>query len=381
MVEKQAKHIFISAGETSGDMHAANLVQAVKKISPQIKFTGMGITAMRNAGVDIIVDANDLNVMGWIDVVTNLIKISKAFRTIKKFFRQDKPDLLILVDYAGFNLRLAKIAKKRGIKVLYFISPKIWAWHQSRAKIIKKYVDQMAVIFPFEVDFYKKWGVPVTFVGNPLLKIVKPKLSREEAQKTFNLDPNKQTIGLVPGSRKSEIKHLLPVMLQTAELLQKQNPNLQFLLPLANSITTNELQPYLQSSTIKLQVIQNQTYDVMQVCDAIIATSGTATLEIALMEIPLVIVYKASWLEYQIAKAVIKIPYIGLCNILVGKKIIQELIQYNATPKKISTEIAKILNNTQYRQEMLSNLEEMKQPLKNSPQEEIGQLVVELTYT
>lgn len=377
-MQKTIKHILISVGEASGDMHAANLVQAVKKSSPNIQFYGMGANLMQNAGVNIIVNANKLSIMGWVEIITKFSAIRKAFRIMTDAVLHNKPDLLILVDYPGFNLRLAKVAKKAGIKVLYFISPKIWAWNQGRVEIIKKYVDMMAVIFPFEVEFYKKRQVSVTFVGNPLLEMVKPKLTREAAQKTFNLNPNYKTIGLFPGSRKSEIKYLLPIMLATAQLLKTKYPNLQFLLPQASSITIDELQPYLQSCPIKIQVVQNQNYDVMQVCDAIIAASGTATLEIALMAIPLVIIYKGSWLEYKIAKHLIKIPYIGLCNILANKKIVQELLQYDATPKNITEEIEKILNDTNYRTEMTINLMKTKNLLENSAKKDIVQLIISM---
>jgi lipid-A-disaccharide synthase len=370
------KQILISVGEASGDMHATNLVQAVKKIAPNIHFYGMGANLMRSVGVDIIIDANDLSIVGGLEVITKFSKIRKAFRIMQNALEYNKPDLLILVDYPGFNLRLAKMAKTTGIKVLYFISPKVWAWNQGRIEIIKKYVDKMAVIFPFEVDFYKKYQVPVAFVGNPLLEIVKPKLTREAGELAFHLDPNCKTIGLFPGSRKSEIKYLLPIMLETAKLLKNKNPNLQFLLPQASSITLDDLQLYLQASSIKVQVIPNQNYDVMQVCDAIIAASGTVTLEIAIMTIPEVIIYKKSWLEYQIAKRVIKIPYIGLCNILANKKIVQELLQYDATPENIAKEIEKILNDANYREEMIANLTNTKNLLKGAKQENIAELII-----
>lgn len=377
-MKKITKHILISVGEASGDMHAANLVQAVKAITPNTHFYGMGASLMQSADVDIIVDANELSIVGGLEIITKFAKIRQAFRIMQDALLHNKPDLLILIDYPGFNLRLAKFAKKAGVKVLYYISPKIWAWNQGRVEIVKKYVDMMAVIFPFEVEFYKKFGVPATFVGNPLLEMVKPKLTRDAAKQAFNLDPNYKTIGLFPGSRKSEIKYLLPIMLKAAELLKKQNPNLQFLLPQANSITLDDLQPYLQSNSIEIRIIKDQNYDVMQVCDAIIATSGTATLEIAIMAIPQVIIYKKSWLEYQIARHLIKIPYIGLCNILADKKIVQEFLQYDATPENIATEIAKILTNASYRKEMIANLNQTKKLLESDKQENIAELVMQL---
>ena len=377
-MQKPTKHILISVGEASGDMHAANLIQEVKKIAPNTQFYGMGANLMHDAGVDIIVDASELSIVGGLEVITKFSKIREAFRIMQDALLHNKPDLLILVDYPGFNLRLAKFAKKAGVKVLYFISPKIWAWNQGRVEIIKKYVDMMAVIFPFEVDFYKKFGVPAIFVGNPLLKMVKPKLTCDAAKQAFHLDPSCKTIGLFPGSRKSEINYLLPIMLAAAKLLKNNNPNLQFLLPQANSITLNDLQPYLQSSPIKVRIIKDQNYDVMQVCDAIIAASGTATLEIAIMAIPQVIIYKKSWLEYQIARHLIKIPYIGLCNILANKKIVQEFLQYDATPENITREIEKILNDANYRKEMVTNLAQTKKLLESDKQENIAELVLKI---
>ena len=377
-MQKPTKHILISVGEASGDMHAANLIQEVKKIAPNTQFYGMGANLMHDAGFDIIVDASELSIVGGLEVITKFSKIREAFRIMQDALLHNKPDLLILVDYPGFNLRLAKFAKKAGVKVLYFISPKIWAWNQGRVEIIKKYVDMMAVIFPFEVDFYKKFGVPAIFVGNPLLKMVKPKLTCDAAKQAFHLDPSCKTIGLFPGSRKSEINYLLPIMLAAAKLLKNNNPNLQFLLPQANSITLNDLQPYLQSSPIKVRIIKDQNYDVMQVCDAIIAASGTATLEIAIMAIPQVIIYKKSWLEYQIARHLIKIPYIGLCNILANKKIVQEFLQYDATPENITREIEKILNDANYRKEMVTNLAQTKKLLESDKQENIAELVLKI---
>jgi lipid-A-disaccharide synthase len=377
-MQKPTKHILISAGEASGDMHAANLIQEVKKIAPNIQFYGMGANLMRDAGVDIIVDANELGIVGGLEIITKFSKIFKSFRTMQDALLHNKPNLLILVDYPGFNLRLAKCAKNSGVKVLYLISPKVWAWGRGRIESIKQYVDVMAVIFPFEVAFYKKFAVSATFVGNPLLKIVKPKLTYAAAKQTFHLKPNYKTIGLFPGSRISEINYLLPIMLATAKLLKNQNPNLQFLLPQATSINLNELQPYLQSSPVEIHLIKGQNYDVMQVCDAIIAASGTATLEIAIMAIPQVIIYKKSWLEYQIAKRLIKIPYIGLCNILANKKIVQEFLQYDATPKNIAKEIEKILNDANYRKKMIANLMQTKTLLKSDKQENIAELILKL---
>ncbi len=372
------KNILISAGELSGDMHAANLVAAVTKLAPNIKFFGMGADLMQKAGVDILVNAKELSIIGGLEIITKSVKIWQAFHRMKHAIYHDKPDLLILVDYPGFNLRLADIAKKSNIKVLYFISPKVWAWNQGRVNKIKECVDMMAVIFPFEVDFYQKRQVPVRFVGNPLLKMVAPKLSIAEAKKIFKLDLNCRTIGLFPGSRLSEIKRLLPIILKTVKILKDNNPDLQFLLAQASSVSEETLKPYLQSSSVEIQVVAGKSYDVMQACDAIIAASGTTTLEIALMGTPLVIIYKISWLEAECAKRLIKIPYVGLCNILANKKIAQELLQDDATPEKISQEIERILNDNIYRNEMVKNLKEVRKLCEAKNQEDIASLVLKM---
>ncbi|MBU0744953.1 MAG: lipid-A-disaccharide synthase [Gammaproteobacteria bacterium] len=377
-MQNLTKRILISAGEPSGDMHAANLVKAVIKNNSNVKFYGMGGSFMHKAGVDLIVNSSDLTVIGALEIITKFKKIWRAFNSMKHAIRHDKPDLLLLVDYPGFNLRLAKIAKKSGVKVLYYISPKVWAWHESRVKIIKRCVDMMAVIFPFEVDFYKKWQIPVKFVGNPLSKMVKNRLPLEVARQQFKLDPKYKTIGLFPGSRLSEIKRLLPVMLETAKILKDNNHDVQFLLSQASSISSEVLQPYLQSTPVKIQVITNQNYDVMQVCDAIIAASGTATLEITLIEVPLVIIYKMAWWEAELTKRLIKIPYIGLCNILAGRKIVAELLQDEAIPGKIAAEVEKMLYDLPYRNEMISNLKEIKNSLELNDKEGISDVVMKM---
>lgn len=377
-MKKSTKRILLSAGEASSDLHAANLVQKVKHINPNITFYGIGGDLMHKAGVNILVNVNDLSIIGFLEIITKFTQIRRAFRIMVNKLLRDKPDLLILVDYPGFNLRLAKVAKKLGIKVLYFISPKIWAWHQNRAKIIKKYVDTMAVIFPFEVDFYKQWQVPAIFVGNPLLKMVTTKLTPTAARRAFNLNPNSPVIGLFPGSRIRELKYLLPTMLATAELLACQNPNIEFLLPQAHSITDAELQKYLSANSKKIHVVKQRNYEVMQACDAIIAASGTVTLEIALMGIPLVITYKTSWLEYQIAKLLLKIPYIGLCNILANKEIAPEILQNDATAKNIAKEIQQILQDPTYRNNMLIHSQKIKDLLSQKVQITIEQLVIKL---
>jgi lipid-A-disaccharide synthase len=355
------KKIFIVTGEASGDLHAANLVKAVQKLNPNIEFSGMGGANMRQAGVNIIIDNKDLAVIGPFEVLMNLPKIYRARKTICQTLRANPPDLLILIDYSGFNLRLAKIAKKMGIKILYYISPQFWASRSWRIKIIRKYVDKVAVIFPFEVEFYKKFNIPVAFVGHPLVNKVHPTMSAIEAKQKFNLNPQYKTIGLFPGSRKGEIKRLLPIILKSALLIKSRFPSTQFILPLASSLTKNDLTPHLKTN-LGIKIIEQQHYDAMNICDGIITKSGTSTLEIALIGIPMVIIYKI-WPPYFPIKAILKIPYIGMCNIVAGKEIVKELLQQNANPTNISTEITHILTDNKYRDDMINELHKIKNKL------------------
>lgn len=340
-----ANNLIIVAGEASGDQHGAALVRECKTLRPDLKFTGIGGDKMRAAGVDTIIDISDLAVVGFVEVLAHFPTIYKTFKKIEAILKSNPPDLLILVDYPGFNLRLAKVAKNLGIKVLFYISPQVWAWRQGRVKKISQVVDHMAVIFPFEVDFYKNHDVPVTYVGHPLTHEVKATMTKVQAQEKFKLNPNKKVIALLPGSRQSELKRLLPTMLDSAKLLVTKHPDLQFILLQASTITDDFLNTYLKTSKIEINVIKNQSYDAMLVADALMIASGTATLEAALMEIPMVVIYKITPLTAAIAKHLIKINNIALVNIVAGERVVPELLQNEANPQRICQEIENITYN------------------------------------
>ncbi|MBL4647526.1 MAG: lipid-A-disaccharide synthase [Gammaproteobacteria bacterium] len=361
----QHKNIFIVAGEASGEQHGAALVRAFQQQGCPATFTGIGGQAMQAAGVNTVVDVKQLSVMGFIDVIKHLPTIIKIFCRIKKILRKNRPDLLILIDYPGFNLRLANVAKKLGIKVLFYISPQVWAWRQGRVKYIAKVVDRMAVIFPFEVAFYKHADIPVDYVGHPLINQVKTTMDLSTAKQQFNLKNNHHIIGLLPGSRNSEIKRLLPTILEAARLIHLEKSNTQFLIPLASTIDRQLIMSYLQRYQLDIQIISGKNYDVMNVCDALITSSGTATLEAALMTKPMVLIYKISTFAAIIMKFLLKIPHVGLCNIIAEKKIVLELLQQYATPQRISQEISHIINNKSYRQTMIAELNKVKEKLGN----------------
>jgi lipid-A-disaccharide synthase len=338
----------IVAGEASGDLHGAGLVREARKLDPRLDFFGIGGPRMRAAGVETLVDSSEMAVVGLVEVIAHFGVISHAYLTLKRIIASDPPDLLILIDYPDFNLRIARLARRAGVRVLYYISPQVWAWRVGRVKKIGRVVDRMAVVFPFEVPFYEREGVPVTFVGHPLVDAVHPAMERVEAQRLFGLDPRRRTVGLFPGSRKHEIERLLPVILESAKLLKERFPDLQFILPLATSLAMGDIAPYLAASPLKVEVVQEQGYDVMQVCDAIITVSGTVTLEIALMGVPMVIIYRVSPLTYTVGRRLVKVDHIGLCNIVAGERVVPELLQHEAEPVRIAEEIGRYLTDDDY---------------------------------
>jgi lipid-A-disaccharide synthase len=346
----------IVAGEASGDLHGANLVREAGKLDPGLLFFGIGGPRMREAGVETLVDASQMAVVGLVEVISHFGIISHAYLALRKIIRTSPPDLVILIDYPDFNLRIAKLAQRAGIRVLYYISPQVWAWRVGRVKKIGRLVDRMAVVFSFEVPFYQKENVPVTFVGHPLVDTARPAMSRSEAEALFGFDPGRQTVGLFPGSRSHEVRRLLPVILESAEILKKRFPGLQFILPLASSLSHEEIEPYLRSSGLEIKVVEDRVYDVMQVCDAIITVSGTVTLEIALLGVPMVIIYRVSPFTYAVGKRLVKVDHIGICNIVAGDRIVQELLQEDAEPSRIAGEIGRILTDPVYAEDIRAKL-------------------------
>ncbi len=351
------KRVMIIAGEASGDLHAAKLVTQAKKIRPEVEFFGIGGEHMRQAGVNTYVDSKDMAVVGLVEILSHRKVIFGALNKMRELITASPPDLLLLVDYPEFNLRLAEHAKKHNVKVLFYISPQVWAWRQYRVKKIKRLVDKMAVVFPFEEAFYLKHHVPVEFVGHPLVDEVKPSADKASLIGSFQLNKNKSIIGLFPGSRKSEVKRLLSIMLDSARLLKQSNPDIQFIMPLAHTLSLQDIQPWLdQYPDLDINVITQRQYDVMAVCDLILTVSGTVTLEIALVGTPLVIINKVATLTYLLVNRMLKIQHIGLCNIVADKRIASELIQYDATPQKIFETLSDLLSNPDKLQTMREEL-------------------------
>jgi lipid-A-disaccharide synthase len=339
------KKVLIIAGEPSGDLHGAGLIRELKKINPDVEYFGVGGSKLKQEGMDILFSIEKLSFMGFYEVLKNLKIIRELKRKLFNFVDQDKPDLVILIDYPGFNLRFAREIKKREIPILYYISPQVWAWGKKRVKTIKELVDRMVVFFPFEEKLYKDAGVEVSFIGHPLLDLVEPSLSKEEFRKKIQLTEKEILIGLLPGSRWQEIEKILPVMSESCLLLKKRIPDFKIAIGVAPDINQERLQVFLKKINLDAIILKDLTYDLMRYSDFLLVTSGTATLESAISGTPLIVLYKTSPLTYLLAKTLVKIPNIGMVNIVSGEKIVPEFIQSGAKPERIAREMERILTD------------------------------------
>ncbi|MDO9106190.1 MAG: lipid-A-disaccharide synthase [Methylovulum sp.] len=371
--------VAFSAGEPSGDQHAANMFLELRKHRPDIKGIGMGGANMAEAGIDIRYDSAHIAVIGVVEVIKHYREIRRALMLMQQLLVSEKPDLLVCVDYKEFNFKLARFAKRQGIKVLFYVSPQVWAWRAGRVKQYGKVIDMMAVIFPFETAYYDAEKVPVRYVGHPSVDKVRPLYSKTEDLLRFGLDVRRPIVGLLPGSRANEINRLLPVMLAATEQLQSRLPELQFVLPQAASIEDGLLAAYLPQSPINITIIKNQPYDVIQCCDAVMTSSGTATLETALLGVPMVIVYKLATVTYWLGRWLVKTPFIGLPNIVAGKLIVKEFIQHEASAENLAAEVLRILTDQAYTDAMRENLHSVKQALgQGGASKTMAELVLEM---
>ena len=335
--------ILISAGEASGDIHAAAVTAALKKIDSAIEVFGMGGDALRAAGGEVLFDIKDHGVMGFVEVIKKLPDLFKLRSDFARVMDERKPDCLVVVDYPGFNMKLAKVAHDKGIPVVSYIAPSAWAWNKGRAKNVAKIVDKVACIFPFEYDVYEEAGAPVEFVGHPLLDIVHPTMERAEAEAWAGKEAGHPLVLLMPGSRLMEIEKMLPTLLEGAKLLKKQLPEVQFAMPRAGTIPLELLQSKIKASGLEIKITEGHNYDLFSVADLALATSGTVTLEAALCGLPSIIVYRTSALNAFIARRVINIPNIGLPNIVAGRQILPELLQEEFTPANVANTAVELL--------------------------------------
>jgi len=355
------KKILIICGEASGELHAANLTSALKKINPELKVFGVGNGLLRQAGAEIIYDIKGLSVFGIFDVFKKLPKFFELKKLLLYTINQKKIDAVIFVDFSGFNLRLAKELNNT-VPTIYYISPQVWASRPGRIQTIKKYIRKMIVLFKFEEEFYKEYGVNVDFVGHPLLDIVKPTVQKNEFLDHLKLSKDTPTIALLPGSRKQEINNILPIMLESAKLINEQM-NTQFVIAKSPSVDWKIYNRIIDGLGLKVKVTEGKTYDCLNIADFALVCSGTATLETAIMQKPFCVIYKMSLLNYLLYRPQVKLPYIGMVNIVAGKRIIPEFIQLGAVPKKIAHEVLQIMRNPTKLQEITSNLALVKSSL------------------
>ena len=330
----------IIAGEASGDIHGARLVSAMKRRNKDLYFCGIGGNALRDAGVEIIQDASTIAVVGITEVFSKVFSLIKGMVGSKRLLKNLKPDLLILIDFPDFNLKVAATAKKFGIPVLYYISPQVWAWRQGRVKKIKKLVNHLAVILPFEEEFFKRYGVPVSYVGHPLLdgSLLPVKLNEKK---------DTQIIGLLPGSRDSEITRHLPIMLKAASLIVKKMDGIKIAVSLAPTAKREYVERIIgKDCSYNYDIIPGGADQILKICSLVVAASGTVTLEAAIAGVPMVIIYKVSPVSYRFGKAMIKVPHICLVNLIAGREIVPELVQERATPANIADEVLRILGDS-----------------------------------
>ncbi|WP_337040899.1 lipid-A-disaccharide synthase [Emticicia sp. 17c] len=362
---------FIIAGERSGDLHGSNLINAIKKEDKEAVIVAWGGNYMQAAGATILKHYNDLAFMGFFEVIRNLGKILGFFRECKAQIAEFKPDAIILIDYAGFNMRLAKWAKPQGYTVFYYISPKVWAWNQNRAWQLKRNIDKLFVIFPFEVDFFKKYDFEVEFVGNPLFDAIaafQPNLSFIEQ----NQLENRKIIALLPGSRKQEVEQMLELMVATKE----QFPEYLFVIAGVSNLPKEFYQKFVSEN---VRVVFDQAYDLLNHSEAAMVTSGTATLETALLGVPQVVCYKTSKVSYAIAKRLIRVPFISLVNLIAQKEAVRELIQNELTVQNLASEIKKVLNDSDDRQQQIADYKHIKYSLGSvGASAKTGQRIVEI---
>lgn len=362
---------YIVAGERSGDLHGSNLIKGIRKHDPDAQIRAWGGDMMQDAGAEIVKHYRNLAFMGFFEVVKNFSTILGFLSFCKKDIKNFQPDIVILIDYAGFNMRVAKFAKTTGFKTFYYISPKVWAWNQSRALKIKQFVDKMFVIFPFEKDFFKQYDYEVEYVGNPLFDAIADFTPKEDFRKSARLG-QKSIIALLPGSRKQEVETMLPLMMSQVY----EFPDHQFVIGAVSNLP-KELYARWQS-IFPVKLVIDDAYNLLSVADAALVTSGTATLETALFNVPQVVCYRGGWAAYQVYKRVIRVPFVSLVNLIAGREVVKELLQYELTKENLTEELSKITINQTTRQNQLNGYSEIRKILgEKGASERAGALMVD----
>jgi lipid-A-disaccharide synthase len=339
------KKILIVAGEASGDLHAADLARALLSLDPEVTLFGMGGEQMRRAGVKLLVDAKELAAVGFTEVLSRLAALMRAFRRLRSALVAEDPALLLLVDFPDFNFWLARASRRMRIPVLYYISPQVWAWRKGRIRTLKRLVEKMLVIFPFEESLYREAGVPVTFVGHPMLDRLRDIPSREEARRRMGCDLGDRIIGLLPGSREGEVRHHLPVLKEAATQIVRAEPGVRFLLAVADSLPAGLVETLLEGSDSPIRPVHGRTYEIMRAADLLITASGTATLEAGLLGTPMVIVYRVSRLTWWAGRLLVDVPAIGMVNLVAGRRVVPELLQWDFTAGRVARIALELVQN------------------------------------
>ena len=358
--------ILVVAGEASGDMHAAKVIRRMKELNPELEFFGMGGQQMAEAGVDILYDPTELSVIGFWESIKHLGLMYKILNKLETAAQKRQPDAALLVDFSGFNMKMAKRTAKLEIPTVNYFAPSAWVWGKWRAKKMAKYEATIASVFPMEREVYQEVGADVEFVGHPLVDMVERELDPSEFKDKFNIQDKETTIGLLPGSRKQEIDSLLDPMLAAADLIAEKYPDAQFLLPVAETISQSEIAEKVKDYGVDVKLIAGHSYEVMDTVDLLLSTSGTATLEAAFFQTPMVIIYKTSWLSYALSKLLVRIPHVGLPNIIAQEEIVPELLQSEANADTIAKEALSILDSPAQQQEIADKLQLVQDRLGDS---------------
>lgn len=365
-----SEQIMIIAGEVSGDLHTAGLVEAFKRLAPNVHFFGVGGDRMADAGCENLYHVDDVAFLGFTEVIRHLPFIRRIMNNLLSECRERKPKALVLVDYPGFNVRFAsrlrQIDELQNIHILYYISPQVWAWRASRIPKIARLIDRMAVIFDFEVPIYRNAGLQTEFVGHPLLEVTRPLQTKEAFRQSLGIHPDNPLLALLPGSRKQEVKRLFPLFLKTYTRLMHRIPNLKAAVACSPSLDVAFYQKLSDQEGLtggSVSFLFNQTSDLQAHSDAVLVASGTATLETAILATPMVMAYKVAPLTYMVGRFLVKIPHIALVNVVAGEKVIPEFVQNEATPENIANELFTILTDSSCRERMISELDRVRQKL------------------
>ena len=362
MSSKAANKIFFLAGEQSGDLHGSLVIRHLRRSMPDLQIDGIGGPMMKEAGMNCIHSSDELAVIGFVEVLKNIRHLYSILDDVREWFEKERPDMVVLIDYPGFNQRVAEIARQMGIYVLYYICPQVWAWHASRVKKITRLINEAVVVFPFEKEIWAKANAQVEWFGHPLIGIAQPSAPPEEIRQELSLK-EANVVSLLPGSRTQEIYYILPSLLDAAELILKAKPDVRFLLPAASTIDDARILEHLKGRNLPITMLRGQTYDAISVSDLCLVASGTATLETAIIGVPMIVVYKVNWLTSLISKFVIQAQHIGLPNVIAGRRIVPECIRGDFKPELIAREAIAILDDPARMKAMRAELVKVRESL------------------